>query len=89
MSLMVLPAMPEASAFDYDNQRIENTSGPQDTPAFFNTGSRNDREEASGSSCNNNAGPRRVPGFYMEPVVFQVKADCRCILYSRADIRRH
>ncbi len=63
-----------AIAYDYDIPKPENAAEHQDTPAFFNSGPRDDRKEASGSSRNANVGPRRVPQFYIEPVVFQVKA---------------
>ncbi len=62
------------ATYDYDIPKPENAAEHQDTSDFFSSGTRDDRKEASGSSSNANAGPRRVPQFYIEPVVFQVKA---------------
>ncbi|KJA28688.1 hypothetical protein HYPSUDRAFT_33024 [Hypholoma sublateritium FD-334 SS-4] len=70
MSLQVM----SSSAFDYhDSQGPRDAAGDQPAPVFVDAESRNDCEEVPGSSSSVNAGPRRVPAFYMEPVVFQVE----------------
>lgn len=85
MTLAISSGTPP-SAFDFRySQGLGDTAGHQDAPAFFNEGPRIDREEAPGSSSSANAGPRRVPGFYMEPVVFQVKAHYRNLLHYEAN----